>query len=124
MQLQVNSINLAIRFLLEIAGLVTLGFLGWSLSESWLRIGLALGIPIIAAAIWGTFAVPNDPSRSGNAPIPVPGVVRLVLELTFFALVVWSLFIVSQSTVAWIFGLIVCVHYAASYERLLWLLRQ
>jgi len=45
---------------------------------------LALTLPIFAAAIWGIFAVPDDPSRSGNAPVIAPGLVRIVIELAFF----------------------------------------
>ena len=60
-----HPINLAIRFLLEITALITMGFWGWRQSEGWFRYILALIIPILAAVVWGTFAVPNDPSRSG-----------------------------------------------------------
>ena len=84
----------------------------------------AVGLPTVAATIWGLFAVPNDPSRSGNAPIPIPGLLRLVIELSFFGSAVWALFVLNQSTGAWFFGLIVCLHYAISYKRLLWLIRQ
>jgi hypothetical protein len=113
-----------VRFLLEMAGLLAIGMWGWNQYEGPLGIALALAIPTIAAVIWGTFAVPDDPSRSGNAPIPVPGVVRLVFELYFFAAVVGSLFAVGYSMLACMFGIIVCVHYAVSYKRLMWLIRQ
>jgi len=122
--LEINSANLAIRFLLEITGLIVLALLGWSLSEGLLRVVFAVGIPIVAATAWGFFAVPNDPSRSGNAPIPIPGLIRLLIEFCFFASVVWSLFVLNQSIGAWLFGLIVCVHYVVSHKRLFWLLRQ
>ena len=113
-----------VRFLLEITGLAALGVWGWSQGEGALRIVLALAVPIVAAAIWGTFAVPNDPSRSGNAPVPVPGIVRLTLELAFFVSVAVSLFAIRQSTLAWVFGITVLVHHAVSCQRLIWLLRQ
>ncbi|MGB5508782.1 MAG: YrdB family protein, partial [Robiginitalea sp.] len=61
--------NLILRFLLEIIALISLGIWGWNQSESWFRFVLAIGIPGIIAVIWGTFAVPNDPSRSGSAPV-------------------------------------------------------
>ena len=65
-----HPINLALRFLLELSALFAMGVWGWRYSEGWLRFVLALSIPIIAAVLWGTFAVPDDPSRSGGAPIP------------------------------------------------------
>ena len=106
------------------SGLVTLGVWGWARGDGILKFVLALAVPIIAAAIWGIFAVPDDPSRSGNAPIVVSGLVRFVLELVFFTSVVWALFAMRQSMFGWLFGFIVVVHYLVSYERLSWLLRQ
>ena len=79
-----NPINLAVRFLLEIFSLAVIGVWGWKQSDSWEKYVLAIGLPVIAAVIWGTFAVANDPSRSGNAPVPVSGIVRLGIEFLFF----------------------------------------
>jgi len=124
MVLEGNTINLAVRFLLEMSGLVALGMWGWTRGDGVLKYVLALAVPLIAAVIWGIFAVPDDPSRSGNAPISVPGLVRIVLELAFFASVVWALFAMHQSIFGWLFGVIVVVHYLVSYERVSWLLRQ
>ena len=83
-----HPINLASPFLLEIAALLIFGLWGWGQSEGVLRFIFALGVPLLAAVLWGTFAVPDDPSRSGKAPIPIPGAIRLVLELAFFWLAV------------------------------------
>jgi len=121
--MEVNSINLVVRFILEMSGLITLGVWGWDKGDGIFKFILALGVPIIAATIWGVFAVLDDPGRSGNAPIIVPGVIRLILELTFFILVVWALFVMRHSMLGWLFGAIV-VHYLVSYERVSWLLRQ
>jgi hypothetical protein len=119
-----NPINLAIRFILEMVGLVALGWWGWIQGEGPFRFVLALGIPVLAAVLWGTFAVADDPSRSGSAPIQVPGIVRLLIELAFFASAIWALFFAGQPVLALVFGILVLVHYAVSYDRILWLLRQ
>ena len=119
-----NPINLAIRFILEIVGLVALGWWGWNQEEGILRLVLALGIPFLAAAFWGIFAVPNDPSRSGEARVPVPGIVRLLLELTFFVSATWSLFATGVTTFGWIYGIAAVIHYIVSYDRVMWLVRQ
>ncbi|MFQ6227417.1 DUF2568 domain-containing protein [Nocardia sp. NPDC002869] len=37
-------------------------------------------LPVIAATAWGVIAVPDDPSRSGAAPVAVPGAIRLLVE--------------------------------------------
>jgi hypothetical protein len=119
-----NKINLALRFTLEMSGLLAFGLWGWDRGNDISKFVLALGAPIIAATIWGVFAVVDDPSRSGNAPIIVPGVVRLILELTFFILVVWALFVMAHSMLGWMFGMAVLVHYFVSSNRVIWLLRQ
>ncbi len=119
-----NPINLAVRFILEIIGLVALGWWGWNQGEGIVRFVLALGIPLLAAVLWGTFAVPNDPSRSAEAKVPVPGIVRLLLELAFFVLATWALFATNLTALGWIFGIAALIHYVLSYDRIVWLVRQ
>jgi hypothetical protein len=119
-----HPVNLAVRFLLEIAALVAIGYWGWSQHDGLLRFVLAIGGPLIAAILWGTFAVPGDPSRSGKAPVPVPGLARLVLELAIFAFAAWALYDAGQPVLALILSVIVVIHYALSYDRVAWLLRQ
>ena len=116
-----HPINLTIRFLLELTALISTGIWGWNQSDSWIRFVLSLGIPIGLAAVWGIFAVPNDPSRSGKAPITVPGFVRLVIELAIFALATWTLQDSGYTKISWIFGTIVAIHYVISYDRIMWL---
>jgi hypothetical protein len=88
-----------------------------------LRYLLALGLPLLAAVLWGVFAVPGDRSRSGSAPVPVPGILRLLLELLLFGTAAWCLYDTGQILLANMFGLIVLIHYIISYDRILWLLR-
>lgn len=119
-----HPINLAVRFLLELAALVSVGIWGWNRSEGWLRFVLAIGIPIILAAIWGTFAVPDDPSRSGAAPVVTPGFVRLVIELGIFAFAAYSLYDMGHIKLCIALSSIVLIHYILSYDRILWLISQ
>lgn len=117
-----HPLNLTVRFLLELSALFVLGMWGWQLREDGLRFVLAIGIPLLLAVLWGVFAVPNDPSRSGKAPVPVPGWLRLLLELAFFGLAVGALADLGYSIAAWLLGLLVFVHYLVSYDRIRWLL--
>jgi hypothetical protein len=117
-----HPINLAFRFLLEISALVLVGIWGWKQSDEWLQYILAIGLPIILAAIWGTFAVPGDPSRSGKTLIATPGVIRLVIELGIFAFAIWSLYDIGLNKMGFAFGVIVLIHYIVSYDRIEWLL--
>jgi len=117
-----NPVNLGVRFLLEISALVAMGFWGWSLVDGWWSVVPGLGIPLLAAGAWGTFAVPNDPSRSGRAPVPTPGWARLALEVAFFAFASWALFDLGSEILGWVLAVATIAHYAASYDRVAWLL--
>ena len=116
--------NLLLRFLLELAALIAMGFWGWKQGEGIYRYILALGIPLLLAAAWGTFAVPDDPSRSGAAPVVTPGIIRLILELAFFGFATWALYAIQQPRLSLALGLLIVLHYGLSYDRILWLLRQ
>ncbi len=116
-----HPINLGVRFLLELAALAIMGVWGWHEGDGWLRFLFALGIPLVAATLWGVFRVPNDP---GRAPVAVPGIVRLALELAYFGFAVWALHDLGAATWSWVMGIILVIHYAVSYDRLLWMVRQ
>lgn len=118
-----NLKNLMFRFLLEVVALIALGAWGWQSGEGVIAYVGAIGIPLMAAAAWGTFAVPDDPSRSGNAPVPVSGLIRLLLELAFFGLATRALFAIGRPEMSLSMGIAVVVHYALSYDRIRWLVR-
>lgn len=119
-----NPLNLALRFLLEVAALVAIGFWGFSQHADIWRFVVGLGGPLVAAVLWGTFTVPNDPSRSGKAPVPVPGILRLVLELVVFGFAAWALYDAGGEMLAIILASLTIIHYALSYDRITWLVRQ
>jgi hypothetical protein len=119
-----NPVNLGVRFILELIALIAIGIWGWNLTTGVLGYLLAIGLPVLAAVVWGVFRVPGDASASGDAPVPVPGFVRLLIELSLFALAIWGLGQVGQSNFAFVLGAVVVVHYAISYDRIAWLLRQ
>jgi hypothetical protein len=118
-----NPINLAVRFALELLALVALGAWGRVQFQGTLGLILMILVPLLAAVAWGTFNVKGDPSRSGKAPVPVPGFVRLSLELIFFGSATWALFTFNPSY-SWIFGLVTLTHYLVSYDRIIWLLKR
>lgn len=117
-----NPINLTLRFLLELFSLAVIGVWGWNQSDNWVRYVLAIGLPVLAAAIWGTFAVANDPSRSGRAPVPVSGIIRLCIEFLFFGFAVWALYQLNSRQLSVLLGVLVLVHYGSSYDRIGWLI--
>ena len=119
-----NPINLFVRFMLEVTAIVTFGIWGYGLSDQWTRFLLAGLFPLMFAGLWGVFAVPNDPSRSGKTVIPTPGAIRLALELILFASATWMLIGLGKPLLGWLFGGVVLMHYVISYDRIAWLLRQ
>ena len=118
-----HPINLGLRFVLELCALASVGAFGWLGFQGSLRWVAVIAGPLIFMAAWGVFAVPGDPSRSGSAPVPVPGAVRLALELTLFAAAGAALHQIGQTRWAIALVSVVLAHYAASWDRIMWLLR-
>ena len=119
-----HPVNLGLRFALEMVALLALGVWGSRQGQGVLSVVLALGVPIFAAALWGTFAVPGDPSRSAKPPVPVAGIIRLVYEIVFFGFATWALFNIGSATLGLAFGGVIIIHYVLSYDRVKWLVRQ
>jgi hypothetical protein len=116
-----HPVNLAFRLILEVAAFVALAIGGYAIGSgafSWI---FAIGLPVAGMAAWGTFNVPGDRSRSGEAPVPVPGIVRLLVELDVFGvavIVVWF----PNPTYSMMLLVGVVIHYALSIDRIKWLL--
>ncbi len=118
------GVELAYRFVLEVALLAGLAYWGWHLGGTGVtRLLLAAVLPMVAAAAWGIFATPQDPSRSGRAPVPVPGSVRLILELVLFGLAAYGIWTSGSRAAAETLLTAVGLHYALAWDRLVWLLR-
>ena len=121
---QLSPAHAAFRFLLEIAALVCWGIVGWQATDNPARWALVVGLPAVAAAAWGTFRAPGDHSAGGGAPIAVPGLVRLVLELgVLLGAAVLTAF-VWRPAVGLTLGGAVVVHYLGTTARVRWLVAQ
>ena len=114
--------NLGLRFGLEVAALLALGAAGWRLGTGVWRWLTAAALPGVAAMAWGAFNVPGDPSRSGQAPIAVPGSGRLLLELVVLGAGVAASATVVGPRLAAAFAVLVVGHYVASVPRIRFLL--
>lgn len=114
--------NLALRFALEIGALIGLGIAAWQSTSGPARWIAAVAAPLAAAALWGTFNVLDDPSRSGEAPVEVAGWLRLVIELTILGGGAVAIGIVAGRIAGIVFAVLILVHYAASWSRIQWLM--
>ena len=121
--MQGNAINLALRFILELTALLLMGMWGWQVSIFGIPYVAAIVVPLLLAALWGIFAVPNDPSRSGKAPVPVPGYIRLAFEMAFFGFAVFCCHSLGYILLSKILGGVILLHYLLWLKRIRWLLK-
>jgi hypothetical protein len=67
-----NWIWLTLAFVAELAALVALGHWGFvSGGSTVVRVLLGLGLPLLAAVLWGVFAAPRAPVRSAALSLAV-----------------------------------------------------
>ncbi|OIS56531.1 hypothetical protein A4A36_08030 [Bacillus subtilis] len=121
---KLNQANLLLRFILEIAALISIGVFAWISFNGYFKYVFTLVLPIAVMIVWSVFAVPHDPSRSGQTVIPVNGITRLVIELLIFAMAVAALYFSHLKPVGIIFLCLIILHYIISAERIKWLLNQ
>lgn len=116
-----HPVNLALRFVLEIAAFISIGYWAWVAHTDILRLVLVVLLPLIAMFVWGAFRVPN---YGGPPLVRVPGIIRLLIELAVFGFAVWGLFDAGAMVASQIFGGITLLHYIASYDVVAWLVKQ
>jgi len=73
----VRSLNLAVKFLLELAAFASLAVWGWQVGNTATGVVLTVAAPAAAIAIWAQYAAPRSPRR-----LPTP--LRAPLELGVF----------------------------------------
>ncbi|GIK29713.1 MAG: YrdB family protein [Phototrophicaceae bacterium] len=115
-----NPVNLALRFVLELAAIAALAVWGWSQHDGLLRVLLAIGLPLLGGTVWAVFRVPGD---GGDPIVAVSGAVRLLIELALFGAAVVLLYSAGETTLALMFAVVIVVHYTLSYDRVIRLLR-
>ena len=124
MNLGSHPLNLILRFLLEMTVLITVSYWGYYLTNTPVKYLNVISFPIFLATLWGVFAVPNDPSRSGKTVVKTPGIIRLILELVVFACGAIALYLSSYWLSAIVFTALVVLHYLFSLDRIKWLIKQ
>ena len=99
---------LAIRFALEIAALVALGYWGFETGDGVLGVVLGIGAPLVAAVAWGTFVSPK-------ASVKLPKPLRLAVELLIFAAATVALAAAGRDGLAIAFAAVVLAHTVLVY---------
>lgn len=118
------SPNLVLRFFLELGALTGYVYWGWSTHSGNSRYLWSIGLFLLVAVLWGVFRVPGDPSSGGDGVIAVPGVVRLVIELSVFGGSAFLIYQTGREQYAYLFIVLVLIHYIVGYQRIIWLLEQ
>lgn len=118
------SPNLVLRFFLELGALAGYIYWGWSMHSGNSRYLWSIGLFLLVAVLWGVFRVPGDPSSGGDGVIAVPGVIRLVIELSVFGGSAFLIYQTGSEQYAYLFIVLVLIHYILGYQRIIWLLEQ
>jgi hypothetical protein len=100
--------NDGLRFTLELAALASLGYWGFAQHDGAVQWLLGLGLPLLAAVVWGAFVAPK-------ASRPTTDPVRLLLELTVFGGGVAALWVADSHTLAFGLGVLVVLHLAFTF---------
>lgn len=99
-----KGLNLGLAFGLELAMLAAFGWFGYRITDqTLLRWALALGLPVIAAVLWGALLAPKAANRLGM----LPGV---LLALVLFMLAAFALQRTGQPVLAAAMAIAAIVH--------------
>lgn len=103
--------NGVMRFALELAALVVLAGWGWQRGGNTLfRTGLCVGVPLLAALLWGQFVAPRAPRYLGR-----PG--RLAVEIGVFGAAVLALITLGHPHAASVFTLLAAANTALVHAK-------
>lgn len=116
-----HPLNLVVRFILELVLLAIFSFWGFHRFEGFTKYIIGIGLPILAATLWGVFRVEGDP---GKATVVIPGWLRLLYEAILFITAAYFLFQLGWTRQAYVFIIISTLHYLVSYDRIVWLLQR
>lgn len=118
-----SALHLAIRFALELATLAAYGWWGWRLGDSgFTGMVLVILLPVLGGSIWAVFRTPGD--GAGRALMPVPGPVRLVIELSLIGIAAYGVWMAGSRAAAETLLTAWGLHYAVAWEYVRWLWHQ
>ena len=111
------AINLAIRFLIELAVLMFIGVWGFTMDGPplFLKGVIGIGCPLIVAVLWGLFVAPKAPFS-----IPIP--LKMGIELIIFLFGIWVVYSLFDQLAAFILAAMMVlnssyVHYKINFSQ-------
>ncbi len=101
--------NLALRFLLELCTLASVGYWGFQMKQGMaVKIVLGIGAPLLVAVVWATFGSPQ-------ASLPLTGWLHFALELVVFGSGAAALYAAGRPGLAAAFALAVVINRSLMY---------
>ena len=105
----IKSINLLLRFFLELCVLAAVGYWGFYVGQQLVvRIILGIGLPFLYAVAWGIFLAPAAARRLREPWL-------LILELVIFGSAIAALYSTAEHRLAGIFGLVYVINKILMY---------
>lgn len=99
-----KMLNLAIAFLLELCMLAAIGYWGYHIKAAhWLKITAAIGLPLLAAVIWGIFLAPKS-------VIVLDAGLKMGGKALLFAIAVLLLYNAGRTTLATWFAIVAAMN--------------
>jgi hypothetical protein len=95
-----RSLALTTKFLLELCALAALAYWGATTGPLAVNLVLGIGAPLVAAAVWGTWAAPRSSHRLPTAP-------RIAVESAVFAVAALALVAAGAPLLAAVFVVVV-----------------
>ena len=94
-----KTLNLLLRFLLELCMLAAVGYWGFKTGSGWvMRVILGIGLPVLLAVIWGMFVAPK-------ARYPLHGAAHLALGFILLASGAVALFASGRADLGWVYAI-------------------
>lgn len=100
-----RAANLGLAFAIEVAMLLGLALAGWAVgSPQWLRLALAIGLPVVAIGLWALWAAP----KAGKRRLKMPALMLFKLAMFAAGAVAWWL--AGQAFIASVFAVLAAIH--------------
>ena len=116
----VVGVSGAAQFAMELASLVGIGLIGWNLgNEGILGAFLAVVFILLMGTVWGRFRTPGFVPTGREPDNPVPGKVRIAIELSVYLLGIFGLWWSGRETTTYIVIGVMVLTLLLSYQRLI-----
>lgn len=99
-----KTLNLSVRFLLELCMLAAVGYWGFKTQSGLaMKILLGIGLPVLLIVIWSLFVAPR-------AIYPLHGIAHMVLSFVLLASGAVALFASGNLSLGWIYLIVLIVN--------------